>query len=121
MNKRSIYIAATTAIVIMLAFFFLSFRPASQDEGTYATMRVYENFSVVVSKIVVTYADGQTEIIELGPFKYNDEFMKDNNQIMNRAMNMMADKGYRLVTSSSSGKINSSKSVTVSTHIFEKR
>ncbi len=121
MNKKIFYIIATPAIALSIAWLFLSFRPAPQDTGTYATMRIYENFSVVVSKIVVTYADGETEIIELGPFKYNDEYMKDNNQIMNRAMNMMAEKGYRLVTSSSSGKINSSKAVTISTHIFEKR
>ncbi len=122
MNKRITILFAFSALLIVSSLLFLGFTSASQEgEGTYATLRIYENFSVVNSKIVITYANEESEIIELGPFKYNDEYMKDNNLIITKAMNLMAGKGYRLTTSSSSGKINSSKSVKISTYIFEKR
>ncbi len=122
MNKRITILFAFSALLIVSSLLFLGFTSASQEgEGTYATLRIYENFSVVNSKIVITYANEESEIIELGPFKYNDEYMKDNNLLITKAMNLMAGKGYRLTTSSSSGKINSTKSVKISTYIFEKR
>jgi hypothetical protein len=122
MNKRITILFAFSALLIVSSLLFLGFTSASQEgESTYATLRIYENFSVVNSKIVITYANEESEIIELGPFKYNDEYMKDNNLIITKAMNLMAGEGYRLTTSSSSGKINSTKSMKISTYIFEKR
>jgi hypothetical protein len=148
MNKRHVYLLGISAVIIASSLLMLAFKPASNGDGTYATMRIYENFSVVSSKIVITYANEErtyatmriyenfsvvsskivityaneeSEIIELGPFKYNDQYMTDNNLVINKAMNSMANKGYRLVSSSSSGKINSNKSMKISTHIFEKR
>jgi len=120
MNKRHVYLLGISAVIIASSLLLLAFKPASNGDGTYATMRIYENFSVVSSKIVITYANEESEIIELGPFKYNDQYMTDNNLVINKAMNNMADKGYRLVSSSSSGKVNSNKSMKISTHIFER-
>ena len=120
MNKRHVYLLGISAVIIASSLLLLAFKPASNGDGTYATMRIYENFSVVSSKIVITYANEESEIIELGPFKYNDQYMTDNNLVINKAMNSMANKGYRLVSSSSSGKINSNKSMKISTYIFEK-
>jgi hypothetical protein len=120
MNKRHVYLLGISAVIIASSLLMLAFKPASNGDGTYATMRIYENFSVVSSKIVITYANEESEIIELGPFKYNDQYMTDNNLVINKAMNGMANKGYRLVSSNSSGKVNSNKSVKISTYIFEK-
>ena len=120
MNKRHVYLIGISAVIIASSLLLLAFNPASNEDGTYATMRIYENFSVVSSKIVITYANEESEIIALGPFKYNDQYMTDNNLVINKAMNGMANKGYRLVSSSSSGKINSNKSMKISTYIFEK-
>jgi hypothetical protein len=121
MKKNHVIMASLAAVITIASLALLSFRPATETQGTYATMSIYENYAVVNSKIVITYADDESEVIELGPFKYNDEYMLDNNRTINRAMNLMASRGYTLVTSGSSGKINSSKAMRISTYIFRKQ
>ena len=110
-------------VISISAFLFtllISFTPEDNDKGGFATVRIYENFSVVNSKIIISYGNEKNEIIDLGPFKYNDDYLIANNDIINTTLNKLKEKGYKLITSSSSGKITSNKALKVTTFIFEK-
>ncbi|MFO8129284.1 MAG: hypothetical protein R6T99_05205 [Bacteroidales bacterium] len=95
-----------------------AFSPQDEQKG-YATVSIYENFSVVNSMIIITYPDETTEVIDLGPFKYNADYLQDNGKTINTALNSMREKGYRVVSTSSSGKINSNKAMRITTVIME--
>ncbi|MBU2651677.1 MAG: hypothetical protein KKA81_12135 [Bacteroidetes bacterium] len=102
-----------------LALILMSFQEPEGKKG-YATMNIYENFSIVNSMIVITYPNDSSEVIDLGPFKYNAEYLKENGITITRTLNMMYDNGYRIVSTTASGKINSNKAMRITTIIWEK-
>jgi hypothetical protein len=100
----------------------VSFRSPEKEntQGEYITMRIYENFTVTSSRIIIVYADDKSEVIELGPFKYNDDYLVKNNQIITRTLNKLRKDGYKLVISSSGGKVSSNRDMLITTYIFER-
>ena len=120
MKKHFLLLSGVSIVLIMATLLFVSFKPGEDADKGYATMRIYENFAIVNSKIIITYPDEQTEIIELQPFKYHDEYLKDNVITITKTLNSLRDKGYRIVSTSSSGKINSNKAMKITTIILEK-
>jgi len=104
--------------IILLA----SFRsPAKESQqGEYITMRIYENFTVTSSRIIIVYADDKSEMIELAPFKYVDDYLVKNNQVITRTLNKLRKEGYRIVVSSSSGKVSSNRDMMITTYILER-
>ncbi len=116
MNKKSVL--AILAIISIIVTF-TSFSTVLDDGKGYATLTIYENFSVVNSMIVIVYPNEQTEIVDLGPFKYNKDYLQENAIIVTRTLNMMREKGFTIVNSSSSGKINSNKAMRITTIIME--
>jgi hypothetical protein len=90
------------------------------ETGEYITMRIYENFTVTSSKIVIVYADDKSEVVELEPFKYNDDYLVRNNQVITRTLNKLRKEGYRLIVTSASGKISSNRDMMITTYILER-
>lgn len=119
--KRNLLIA-TGAIAVCAAVIiaFSSFRPGTMDEEGYATMIIYENFSIVNCKIIVTYPDEQTEIVDLGPFKYNEDYLTQNSIVITRTLNDLRKRGYKVISMTASGKINSNKAMRITTIVLEK-
>jgi len=91
---------------------------SESGSGKYMIMRVYENFTVTSSKIIINYPDSTFEVIPLEPFKYNDDYLVKNGQILTRTLNKMYDKGYRIVTSIADGKPTSNRSMMITTIIM---
>lgn len=118
--RRSTLTIVLSLFLIASAVLALSFTAPDEGEGGYATMNIYENFSIVNSMIVITYPDESTEVIDLGPFKYNAEYLQENGKTITRTLNRFYREGYRVITTSSSGKINSSKAMRITTVILEK-
>jgi len=102
--------------------FLVSFRSPEKDsqQGEYITMRIYENFTVTSSRIIIVYADDKSEIIELAPFKYMDEYLVKNNQVITRTLNKLRKEGFRIVISSASGKVSSNRDMMITTYILER-
>jgi hypothetical protein len=109
-------------LLLLLLVSMVSFR--SPDDGNqhseYISMRIYENFTVTSSRIVIVYADDKSEIIDLAPFKFNDDYLVKNNQIITQTLNKLAKLGYRIVTSTSNGNVASSRNMQITTFILEK-
>ena len=120
MKKKLLVASGALVISALMIISFLSFRPAITDAEGYATMIIYENFAVVNSKIIVTYPDQETEIIDLGPFKYNDDYLISNNKTITKTLNDLRDTGYKVVSMTASGKINSNKAMRITTVLLEK-
>jgi len=101
---------------------FESFSPPEKDsqQGEYITMRIYENITVTSSRIIIVYADDKSEIIELAPFKYNDNILVKNNQVITRTLNKLRKEGFRIVICSASGKVSSSRDMMITTYLFER-
>ena len=120
--RRIIPSLAMAILVLTIVALFGSFRSSGQQgsTGEYITMRVYENFTVTSSKIVIVYADDKSELIDLVPFKFNDDFLVKNNQILTRTLNKLRGLGYRIVTSTSNGKVTSSRNMLITTFVLEK-
>ena len=111
------------AFILFLGLIFLvSFRSPEDgnQSGEYITMRIYENFTVTSSRIVIIYADDKSEIIDLDPFKFNDDYLIKNNQIITQTLNKLKKLGYKIVTSSSNGKVTSSRNMLITTFVLEK-
>ena len=120
--RRIVPSLAMAILVLTIVALFGSFRSSGQQgsTGEYITMRVYENFTVTSSKIVIVYADDKSELIDLVPFKFNDDFLVKNNQILTRTLNKLRGLGYRIVTSTSNGKVTSSRNMLITTFVLEK-
>lgn len=109
------------AILAIVGIFvvFSSSATINNDDSGYATVTMYENFSIVNSMIVIAYPDETTEVVDLGPFKYNADYLQENVNTLTKTLNSMRDKGYKVVSTSSSGKINSNKAMRITTIIME--
>lgn len=107
-------------VAILLVFGLLTgfVNHPESNEGKYLVMRVYENFTVTSSKIVINYPDSTFEVIPLKPFKYNDEYLVSNGQTITRTLNKLNGKGYRLITSTADGKPTSNKTMMITTIIM---
>ncbi len=119
MKKKLIIVSGIIALSMIIMLSFSSFKPSPVDNEGYATMIVYENFAIVNSKIIITYPNEETEIIELGPFKYNDNYLTDNNKVVTKTLNKLKNEGYEVVTMTASGKINSNKAMRITTILLE--
>ena len=112
--------------IVLLLFsgvcFLASFRSTENgiQPGEYITMRIYENFTVTSSRIIIVYADDKSEVIALEPFKYNDNYLIRNNQVITRTLNKLRKDGYRIVISSASGKVSSGRDMMITTYILER-
>jgi len=121
MKNRNIGIFIMSGLILSLLCVFASFKGKQEDaESRYITMRIYENFTVTSSKIIIIYADSTNEIIDLEPFKFNDEYLVQNNIIINKTLNKLRNSGYKIVTSTSNGKVTSSRNMLITTFILEK-
>jgi hypothetical protein len=120
MKKRLWLVSGLLTLTLGIMLALTSYKPASVEGEGYATMTVYENFAVVNSKIIITYPDEQTEIVELGPFKYNNDYLTANSITVNKTLNGLREKGYHVVSMTASGKINSNKAMRITTIILEK-
>jgi hypothetical protein len=119
---KKIHVLYLTIILIGGIVILSAFRsPEKEDhQGEYITMRIYENFTVTSSRIIVVYADDKSEVIELSPFKYNDDYLIKNNQVITRTLNKLRKEGYRIVISSASGKVSSGRDMMITTYILER-
>ena len=120
MKKRLWAVSGLLAITLSVLLVLTSNRPVSIHDDGYVTMTIYENFAVVNCKIIITYPDEQTEIVELGPFKYNNDYLTANNITVNKTLNELRDKGYKVISMTASGKINSNKAMRITTIILDK-
>ena len=110
-------------LILFLGLLLLvSFQPSDIDNqsGEYISMRIYENFTTTSSRIVIVYADDKSEIIDLAPFKFNDDYLVKNNQVITQTLNKLKKSGYKIVTSTSNGKVTSSRNMLITTFILEK-
>jgi hypothetical protein len=117
MNK---WYLISTVLALLMAFGVLTsfvIQPES-GKGKYLVMRIYENFTVTSSKIIINYPDSTFEVIPLEPFKYNDNYLVKNGQTLASTLNHLNDKGYRIVTSIADGKPTSSRSMMITTIIM---
>jgi len=119
MKKKLIIVSGILVLSMIIMLGFSSFKPSPVDNEGYATMIVYENFSIVNSKIIITYPNEETETVDLGPFKYNDSYLIDNNKIITKTLNKLKNEGYEVVTMTASGKINSNKAMRITTILLE--
>jgi|WetSurMetagenome_2_1015567.scaffolds.fasta_scaffold104930_3 hypothetical protein len=119
---KKIHVFYLTMILIGGIVILSAFRSPGKEEqqGEYITMRIYENFTVTSSRIIIVYADDKSEIIGLSPFKYNDDYLVKNNQVITRTLNKLRKEGYRIVISSASGKVSSSRDMMITTYILER-
>ncbi|MCX6247006.1 MAG: hypothetical protein NTW10_04680 [Bacteroidetes bacterium] len=101
---------------------FVSFRTTEKEDqkGEYITMRIYENFTVTSSKIILVYADDKSEIIDLVPFKFNDDYLVKNNQVITRTLNKLRKEGFKIVSSTASGEVTSNRDMMITTFILER-
>lgn len=120
MKKKLMIVSGILALSMIIMLGFSSFKPSPSDDEGYATMIVYENFAIVNSKIIITYPNEETEIVDLGPFKYNDNYLIDNNKMLTNTLNKLKSDGYKVVTMTASGKINSNKAMRITTILLEK-
>jgi len=120
MKKKLFIVSGLLASSMIIMLIFSSFRPVPASDEGYATMIVYENFSIVNSKLIITYPNEETETIDLGPFKYNDTYLIDNSKIVTKALNNLRGEGFKVVSMTASGKINSNKAMRIMTIILEK-
>ena len=113
MKKRFFIVSGILSIVLVLTLFLTSFSPAAKGDSGYATMVVYENFSIVNSRIIITYPEEDSEVVDLGPFKYNETYLIDVNKTITNTLNDLKGKGYEVVSMTASGKINSNKAMRI--------
>ena len=76
------------------------------QSAKHATARVFEMQNAKLSRIVLVYEDGQSEVIPLQALKLfgaNDQVLIDNQKAVNDMINGMAEKGYRVESMSTSG------------------
>ena len=108
------------ALAVLIAFGLLTGFAAHSDsaKGKYLVMRIYENFTVTSSKIIINYPDSTFEVIPLAPFKYNDDYLVKNGQTLTTTLNRLNDKGYTIVTSIADGKPTSNRSMMITTIIM---
>ncbi|MCX6247771.1 MAG: hypothetical protein NTW10_08570 [Bacteroidetes bacterium] len=116
--KKWILLVAPLSVLMVLGILTGFVAQPGTDNGRYLVLRVYENFSVTSSKIIVNYPDSTFEVIPLEPFKYNDEYLVRNGRTLARTLNMLSDKGYRIVTSIADGKPTSNRSMMITTIIM---
>ena len=83
-------------LLISAIFLFYSFTKPT-TESKYATMRTVEATMGGISKIILVY-DGKTEELELGKGSSSNQI--PNTQQINQALNLIASKGYELVSQS---------------------
>jgi len=121
MKNRNIRIFFLAATALSLIFGLASFKGNQDKDGNaYITMRIYENFTVTSSKIIIVYADSTHEIVNLAPFKFVDDYLVQNDVIINNTLNRLRNHGYKIVTSTSNGKVTSSRDMLITTFILEK-
>jgi hypothetical protein len=72
-----------------------------------ATARILEAQNAKISKIVVVYENGESEVIPLEPFNFMgvglDKILVENQKTINKLINDMAEKGYEVEHINSSG------------------
>jgi len=108
-------IASIAAIGVLLVLFSFYNRPVENDQ--YIIMRAYEPIGAV-TEMVIAYPDGTSERIPLKDMK--TEHHEHNLLVINKTLNRLAQEGYRLISSSSSGVGNKTSLVHVETYIFVK-
>ena len=120
--ERNVSIFSSAVILLLGLLLLVSFRSLEDGKlpGEYISMRIYENFTVTSSRIVIVYADDTSEIIDLAPFKFNDDYLVKNNQIITQTLNKLKKQGYKIVTSTSNGILTSSRNMLITTFILEK-
>ena len=92
---------AFTVLAITLASI-ASFGQSAQ----HATARVFEMQNAKLSRIVLVYENGESEVIPLQALKLfgaNDQVLIDNQKAVNDMINSMAEKGYNVESMSTSG------------------
>lgn len=74
-----------------------------------ATARIFETQSAKLSRIVVVYENGESEVIDLKNWKLFgstsslNETLIDNQKAINKFLQTMTDKGYKLTKMTSTG------------------
>ena len=101
LNSRVLY------IIILLLTIHTSI--SAQNLKKKATARIFESQSKTLSKIVVVYETGESEVIPLlnwkllGGVKEIDEVLISNQKTINLFLNKMNEKGYNITLLSSTG------------------
>lgn len=118
--KKMIIRCGGILLLFILITTALAFTPAGEPEkGSYLTMRIYENFSVTSSRIIINYPDSTSEVIPIEPFKFNDDYLIRNGNLITKTLNRLKKRGYHVVTSVSDGKPTSSRNLMITTIIME--
>jgi hypothetical protein len=122
LRGKSIHALCLVLFLVPLLVAFTSVRAQEKEEpkGEYITMRIYENFTVTSSKIIIVYSDDKSEIIELVPFKFNDDYLVKNNQVITRTLNKLRKEGFKIVISNASGEVTSNRDMMITTYILER-
>jgi len=116
-------IFAIVAIASVSVIFLFSGKPAETDKlaSEYAVLRLYENASDISSQVLVSYGDGKHESVQLWGYRDMDQDLKENSDTLIYFLNKLESQGFRLVTSSSAGKLNTNNDMMVTTMIFQRR
>ena len=85
--------------ILMVGLIAFSISAYSQSAKR-ATARVFEAQNKKLSRIVLVYETGESEVIPLEPFKFfgvdTDEILVKNQKTINKLINDMAGKGYEV-------------------------
>lgn len=90
------------AFLALVVFTTMAFAQSAQ----HATARVFEMQNAKLSRIVLVYETGESEVIPLQGLKLfgaNDQVLIDNQKAINAMINSMAGKGYNVESMSTSG------------------
>lgn len=97
---------------LLLLLAFLCFTATSQAQTIkQATARIFESQSKELSRIVLVYETGESEIIELENFKMlassssTNEVLIENQKKINKLFNDMAEKGYEISKMTTTGEV----------------
>ena len=86
----------------------------AQETKEYVTVSIVDAYTTGFKQYVVAYPDGKTEIGELKAL--NEKNLESNTVTLNNIFNMLAKKGYKMISSNGGGDLG----ILYGVYIFEK-
>ena len=93
--------------LLLLIWFLMVGSMAFAQSSKHATARIVESQNKKLSRIVLVYETGESEIIPLSAFQFFgndiDNTLIDNQKTINKLINDMAEKGYQVAEMNTTG------------------
>ena len=95
--------------LLIVNFFSFTLQGYSQDTPGHATARIFESSAKGLSRIVLVYENGESEVIPLNNWKFlgtagsNNKLLIENQVTINKMINDMSQKGYEVSKMTASG------------------